>query len=124
MTKLADRREDSFLAGEFLGGDLPVARALVTEVAAEFRRLDLPGPMATADALLADIDAAARAASPLSPREAEMATLIATAVSNRQIAQHLVLSERTVETHARSILAKLGFATRTEIATWSLRATR
>ncbi len=59
-----------------------------------------------------------------SPREAEIATLIATAMSNRQIAQHLVLSERTVETHVRSILAKLGFATRTEIATWSLRATR
>jgi hypothetical protein len=33
----------------------------------------------------------------------------------------LVLSERTVEGHVRSILAKLGYATRTEIATWSLR---
>jgi DNA-binding NarL/FixJ family response regulator len=36
-------------------------------------------------------------------------------------AGQLVLSERTVETHVRSILAKLGYSTRTEIATWSLR---
>jgi DNA-binding NarL/FixJ family response regulator len=100
------------------------AESLVTEAAAEFRRLDLPGPLATADALLAGIDAAARAASPLSPRESEIAALIASAMSNRQIAQQLALSERTVETHVRSILAKLGFSSRTEIATWSLRATR
>jgi DNA-binding NarL/FixJ family response regulator len=62
-----------------------------------------------------------RAASPLSPRESEIVTLIAEAKSNRQIAEQLVLSERTVETHVRSVLAKLGFTTRTEIAAWSLR---
>jgi DNA-binding CsgD family transcriptional regulator len=101
--------------------DLPTARALIANAAAEFRRLDLPGPLAAADALLARTDAAARAANPLSPRETEVASLIALAMSNRQIAERLVLSERTVETHVRSILAKLGYATRTEIATWSLR---
>ncbi len=102
-------------------GDLPTARALVTEATAEFRRLGLSFRLAEADALLARIDAAARAADPLSPREAEVAGLIAQAMSNRQIAAHLVLSERTVETHVRSILAKLGYSRRTEIATWSLR---
>ncbi|MFZ0000844.1 MAG: LuxR C-terminal-related transcriptional regulator, partial [Trebonia sp.] len=61
------------------------------------------------------------AANPLSRRESEVASLIALAMSNRQIAEQLVLSERTVETHVRSILAKLGYSTRTEIATWSLR---
>ena len=104
-------------------GDLRTARSLATDAAAEFRRLDLPGPLAAADALLARIDAAARAADPLSPRESEVASLIALAMSNRQIADQLVLSERTVETHVRSILAKLGYTTRTEIATWSLRRT-
>jgi DNA-binding CsgD family transcriptional regulator len=113
------------LAAKANPADLPAARALVTEAAAEFRRLDLPGPLATAGALLARIDSAARAANPLSPRESEVASLIALAMSNRQIAEQLVLSERTVETHVRSILAKLGYSTRTEIATWSLsRATR
>ena len=50
-----------------------------------------------------------------------MAALIARAMTNRQIAEQLVLSERIVETHVRSILGKLGYTTRTEIATWSLR---
>jgi DNA-binding CsgD family transcriptional regulator len=102
-------------------GDLPAARSLATEAAAEFRRLGLPGQLTAADALLARIDSAARAANPLSPRESEVASLIGLAMSNRQIAEQLVLSERTVETHVRSILAKLGYSTRTEIATWSLR---
>jgi DNA-binding CsgD family transcriptional regulator len=101
--------------------DRGAARALVTRAAAEFRRLDLPGPLAVADALLASIDARTRAANPLSPREGEVAELIGQAMSNRQIADRLVLSERTVETHVRSILAKLGYSSRTEIATWSLR---
>ena len=64
----------------------------------------------------------ARATSLLSPRETEIASLVARAMTNRQIAEQLVLSERTVETHVRSILAKLGYTTRTEIATWSLRS--
>src|SRR5215469_10868370 len=102
-------------------GDLTASRALAAEAAAEFRRLDLPGRLTAADALLARIDSAARAANPLSPRESEVASLIGLAMSNRQIAERLVLSERTVETHVRSILAKLGYSTRTEIATWSLR---
>jgi len=104
-------------------GELARARALVIEAAAEFRRLDLPGPLAAADALIAE-NAAAREANPLSPRESEIAALISSAMSNRQIAQQLVLSERTVEAHVRSILAKLGFSRRTEIATWSLRDPR
>jgi DNA-binding CsgD family transcriptional regulator/tetratricopeptide (TPR) repeat protein len=105
-------------------GSLPTARTLVTAAAAEFRRLDLPGPLTAADAVLAGIDSAGRATNPLSPRESEVASLIALALSNRQIAERLVLSERTVESHVRNILAKLGFITRTEIATWRTRADR
>ena len=40
--------------------------------------------------------------------------LLAGALSNRQIADRLVLSERTVESHVRNILAKTGCANRTE----------
>jgi DNA-binding CsgD family transcriptional regulator len=116
------------LARALLAGDrpgrLPTARTLAADAAAEFRRLDLPGPLAAADAVLVGIDAAGRAANPLSGRESEVASLIALALSNRQIAERLVLSERTVESHVRNILAKLGFGTRTEIATWRTRADR
>ncbi|TDP92790.1 ATP-binding protein [Labedaea rhizosphaerae] len=101
--------------------ELSTARELVTAAAAEFRRLDLPGPLASADATLAAVDAAARASNPLSPRELEVVARIVQAKSNREIAQELVLSERTVETHVRNILAKLGCASRTEIAAWSSR---
>ncbi|MBP2325152.1 DNA-binding CsgD family transcriptional regulator/tetratricopeptide (TPR) repeat protein [Kibdelosporangium banguiense] len=103
--------------------DLPEARKLAAEAAAEFRRLDLPGPLSTTDELMGRIRAASRSANPLSPRESEVAMMIGDAMSNRQIAERLVLSERTVESHVRSILAKLGYTTRTEIATWSVRET-
>jgi hypothetical protein len=49
-------------------GDMPAARALVTEAAAESGRLDLPGPLAAADGLVARIDSAPHADNPLSPR--------------------------------------------------------
>lgn len=45
-----------------------------------------------------------------------MATLVARGRSNRDIAGELLLSPRTVQSHVSSILAKLGLASRTEIA--------
>jgi DNA-binding NarL/FixJ family response regulator len=56
--------------------------------------------------------------SPLGKREAEVARLIAEGLTNKQIATRLFISERTVDSHVRSILNKLGFRTRTQIATW------
>jgi DNA-binding CsgD family transcriptional regulator/tetratricopeptide (TPR) repeat protein len=57
---------------------------------------------------------------PLSPREREVAALIVGGLSNRQIAESLVISERTVENHVRNILARLGVATRAQIAAWAV----
>ncbi|MFD9699902.1 ATP-binding protein [Lentzea sp. NPDC059081] len=101
-------------------GDLPAARTLATQAAAEFRALGMTTRLADADRLLQRIGVEERAADPLSPRESEVVDLIAQALTNRQIATRLTLSERTVETHVRSVLAKLGLRTRTEIAAWSL----
>ena len=47
-----------------------------------------------------------------------MAVRIAQGSSNREIADALVLGERTVETHVGNILSKLGFSSRAQIAAW------
>jgi DNA-binding CsgD family transcriptional regulator len=57
----------------------------------------------------------------LSPRENEVAALIADGASNREIAQALFLSERTVEQHVRSILRKLDVPNRAAVAAWITR---
>ncbi len=103
------------------GDDLDQAGPLVSAAAAEFRRLDMPGALAAAGDVQHTLEMRRRAPAPLTSREQEVAQLVAQALSNRHIADRLVLSERTVETHVRSILAKLGFTGRTEIATWVAR---
>ncbi len=55
---------------------------------------------------------------PLSAREIELATLIAQGLSNRQIADQLVISVHTVERHVSNILAKLALSSRSQIAVW------
>jgi DNA-binding NarL/FixJ family response regulator len=55
----------------------------------------------------------------LTGREREVAGLIGAGLSNRAIADRLVVGERTVETYVSSILAKLGFTARTQIAAWA-----
>ncbi|MFD5250082.1 helix-turn-helix transcriptional regulator [Amycolatopsis sp. NPDC058340] len=102
-------------------GDFGRAQGIAREALDEFRRLAMPGPLARAAALLDRIRAERRAADPLTGREREIVALLADALSNRRIAEKLVLSERTVESHVRSILAKLGLANRTEVVAWASR---
>jgi DNA-binding CsgD family transcriptional regulator len=56
----------------------------------------------------------------LTAREREVAALTAQGKSNREIAEILVVSERTIESHVGNILAKLGFASRAQIAAWAV----
>jgi non-specific serine/threonine protein kinase len=55
----------------------------------------------------------------LSPREQQVAALLADGLTNRQIAERLVLADRTVAAHIEHILDKLGFASRHQIAAWA-----
>ncbi|MGK3203182.1 ATP-binding protein [Amycolatopsis sp. MEPSY49] len=55
---------------------------------------------------------------PLTRRESEIARLVATGLSNREIAIRLVIAQRTAETHLQHILNKLSFANRTQVAIW------
>jgi DNA-binding CsgD family transcriptional regulator len=61
-----------------------------------------------------------RAAEPggLTRREQEIAELVARGMSNKDIAATLVIGRRTVETHVENILVKLGFTSRTQVASW------
>ena len=102
-------------------GDHAQARLLAWQAATEARRLDMPGPAGHAERLVNDLDQAIRAGDPLTPREREIAKLVSAGITNRAIASQLVLSERTVEGHVRSILAKLQLTNRTELAAWALR---
>ena len=63
--------------------------------------------------------AAKRAYDGLTAREREIAVRIARGQSSREIAEALVISERTVETHIGNILSKLGYNARTQIAVWA-----
>jgi DNA-binding NarL/FixJ family response regulator len=60
----------------------------------------------------------------LTRREWEVAQLIAHGLSNRRIAEQLVLSERTVDSHVSHILRKLGCGSRAQIAAWAVTNTR
>lgn len=97
------------------GGDARRAEALVRIALAEARLLGMIPLLQRAEALHARMRASVPA---LSPREYQVAELVAAGRSNRQIGTQLFLSERTIENHVRSILDKLGYSSRTQVAAW------
>lgn len=56
----------------------------------------------------------------LTPREQQIASRIARGMSNRHIADDLVIATSTTERHVANILGKLGFQSRTQIAAWAV----
>lgn len=56
----------------------------------------------------------------LTRRELQIADLVAAGLTNREIAERLVISTRTVESHVDNIKRKLGFARRARIVAWVL----
>jgi DNA-binding NarL/FixJ family response regulator len=77
------------------------------------------------NALIKDFLARARAgedvSDPLSPRETEIVKLIAEGHTGREIAEALVISEKTVERHRSNILEKLGMRDRVELTRYAIR---
>jgi DNA-binding NarL/FixJ family response regulator len=95
-----------------------LAATLPAQQASAFRREAerlLPAPL-----IPTTLRAAKQAAGGLTAREREIAAAIAAGLTNRQIADALVISDRTVEYHVGNILGKLGFATRSQVAAWAV----
>jgi DNA-binding CsgD family transcriptional regulator len=113
---LAELEHAKFLVSQGArGGER--ARALLESCLRTARRLGMAPTVAAASTLAEKLTTGP----PLSRREREIALLVADGLSNRQIAERFVLSERTVETHVRSMLAKLGLGNRTHVAAWVAR---
>ncbi|MBV9354715.1 MAG: helix-turn-helix transcriptional regulator, partial [Chloroflexi bacterium] len=60
----------------------------------------------------------------LTPRQHEVAALIACGLTNRQIGERLVVSPHTVERHVENILDRLRLSSRVEIAVWMVERAR
>jgi DNA-binding CsgD family transcriptional regulator len=108
------------LLGRGAPDDLPTVLTLTRQSADEAARLGMPGAVAAATRLHDRAGVLTRETDPRTPREREICDLLVEGLSNRGIAADLVLSERTVESHVRNILAKLNLSNRHEIATWAL----
>jgi ATP/maltotriose-dependent transcriptional regulator MalT len=119
-----------FWEGAWAGLDLATVAVRARRRAAAIRILDETRRRATAvgaTVLVRAADELARSFDrgrpvqpwhPLSAREFQVAQLVAAGLTNRQIAERLVLAPKTISAHVEHILLKLGAARRTEIAAW------
>jgi predicted ATPase/DNA-binding CsgD family transcriptional regulator len=80
-----------------------------------------PARLAAAAASRREAGVGPRSPSSLTPREYEIVELITQGLSNREIADELVISPATAARHVANILAKLGFSSRTQVASWAAR---
>jgi non-specific serine/threonine protein kinase len=55
----------------------------------------------------------------LTPRQREVAALVARGLTNQEIASALVISQRTAETHVQNVLTKLDLTSRSQLAVWA-----
>jgi len=101
-------------------GDRDEALAALAAAAREAGQLGMVPFSEWIGQLQARLAAAAAGGSPLSPREFEVARLVAQGLTNKQIGQTLYVSERTAENHVQHILAKLGLRNRSQIAAWAI----
>ena len=105
---------DDVQASQLLGRSRSIAEDLgMVRLAAKVRSLS--------DQITVRRSVATMSGTRLSSREMEVLRLIAAGLSDREIAETLYISPRTVTTHVSHILGKLGVRTRTEAATTGLR---
>ena len=120
MARLAHAR---VLRARDARGDPDRALGLAELAARTARRLGMAPTLGGATALVHELSGVGPdAVGSLTARERQVALLLAAGLANRAIADQLAVSERTVESHVRNLLTKLGLTNRTQVAAWTLRA--
>ncbi|MEK6227412.1 MAG: AAA family ATPase [Chloroflexota bacterium] len=128
---LARRRRVELLVRRNAAGDRDAAQAELTAILPYWRKAKATWYLGQLERWATDrgldfpVEAPAATASPargarlqLTAREREVAALVASGLSNKEIAEKLVISERTAEGHVERILGKLQFRSRSQIASW------
>jgi DNA-binding CsgD family transcriptional regulator len=106
------------LARRARGDDLDRARRLASAVLHDAERYGMRPAAQRAGMLLRELPRRRVRTTHLTPREREVARLVAAGLTNRQVAVRLGIAERTAETHVEHILTKLDCASRAQIAAW------
>ena len=105
------------------GSDRAAAVMWARAALASFERMGAAHDADEAANLLRQLGVAAhpgpRLQAPLTQREAEVLSLIAQGLSNREIADRLVISPKTAEHHVSQILSKIGARSRAEAAAFA-----
>jgi DNA-binding NarL/FixJ family response regulator len=96
------------------------ARAALEQAKATFTDLGAPLWVERTEEELARLGGRTPAGATLTESERRVARLVASGLSNKEVAAQLVITVRTVEAHLSNVYAKLGVRSRTELAArWS-----
>ena len=118
MAVVARQELAQVLARRGTGTDLDRARGLASAALRDAERYGMKPTARQAGTLLRELPRRRVKSNRLTPRELEVARLVAEGLTNRQMAVRLGITERTAETHVDHIRSKLGFTSRAQIAAW------
>jgi DNA-binding CsgD family transcriptional regulator len=118
MAIVARQELAGVLARRDAGTDLDRARRFASKALRDAERYGMKPTAQRAGGLLQELPRRRVKSDGLTPRELEVARLVAEGLTNRQVAVRLGITERTAETHVDHILTKLDFASRAQIAAW------
>jgi DNA-binding NarL/FixJ family response regulator len=92
---------------------------LIAQIEASLKQAERIGQAQMGD-MMSELSAQVPLDVELTPTETRVVQFVAKGMSNREIADELHVSQRTVESHVSNMLGKTGLSNRTELARWAL----